>query len=55
MEYFDAFMQFLKAIFNALTNFLGKSIPVISDIDSKFLTAIFNALKDLYTTLTSKN
>lgn len=34
MEYFDAFMQFLKAIFNALTNFLGKSIPVISDIDS---------------------
>ena len=34
MEYFDAFMQFLKAIFNALTNFLGKSIPVLSDIDS---------------------
>ena len=34
MEFFDAFMQFLKAIFNALTNFLGRSIPVISDIDS---------------------
>ena len=34
MEFFDAFFQFLKAIFNALTNFLGRSIPVISDIDS---------------------
>ena len=34
MEFFDTFMQFLKAIFNALTNFLGKSIPVLSDIDS---------------------
>ena len=34
MEYFDAFMSFLKAIFNALTAFLGKSIPVVSDIDA---------------------
>lgn len=34
MEYFDAFMAFLKALFNALTAFLGRSIPVISDIDA---------------------
>ncbi len=34
MELFDAFINFLKAIFNALTQFLGKSIPVISDFDS---------------------
>lgn len=34
MEFFDAFMTFLKAIFNALTAFLGKSIPVISDLDT---------------------
>ena len=39
MEYFDAFMNFLKAIFNALTQFLGRSIPVISDIDSIELSA----------------
>ena len=38
MEFFDAFMQFLKTIFNALTAFLGRSIPVISDIDSIDLT-----------------
>ena len=33
MKYFDAFMDFLKALFNALTQFLGRSIPVISDFD----------------------
>ncbi len=34
MEYFDALMKFLKTIFDALTKFLGRSIPVISDIDA---------------------
>ena len=34
MEYVDALIKFLKTIFDALTKFLGKSIPVISDIDA---------------------
>ena len=32
MEFFDAFIAFLQAIFNALTAFLGKSIPFVSEI-----------------------
>lgn len=32
MEFFDAFIGFLQAIFNALTAFLGKSIPFVSEI-----------------------
>ena len=32
MEYFDAFIKFLQAIFNALTAFLGRSIPFVSEI-----------------------
>ena len=33
MEYFNAFFEFLKTLFAALTKFLGKSIPVVSDIE----------------------
>ena len=32
MEFFDAFIKFLQAIFNALTAFLGRSIPFVSEI-----------------------
>ena len=32
MEYFDAFIAFMQTIFNALTAFLGKSIPFVSEI-----------------------
>ena len=33
MDYLKAFFEFLKTIFTALTKFLGKSIPVVSDIE----------------------
>lgn len=32
MEYFDAFIAFMQALFTALTAFLGKSIPFVSEI-----------------------
>lgn len=38
MEYLEAFITFLKAFFNALTAFLGRNIPIISDLDSIDLT-----------------
>ena len=33
MDFLKAFFEFLKTIFAALTKFLGRSIPVISDIE----------------------
>lgn len=33
MDFFNAFFEFLKKIFSALTKFLGRSIPVISEIE----------------------
>lgn len=32
MEYFDAFIAFMQTLFQALTAFLGKSIPFVSEI-----------------------
>ena len=38
MEYFDAFIAFIQALFNALTAFLGKSIPFVSEIGTVITT-----------------
>ena len=33
MDFFEAVLAFLRAIFSALTQFLGQSIPFVSDME----------------------
>jgi|GEM_PF-2733300 len=33
MDFLDAILQFLRAVFSALTQFLGQSIPFVSDLE----------------------
>lgn len=36
MDFFDTIINFLREIFRALTQFLGKSIPFVSDFEGLF-------------------
>ncbi len=39
MDYVNAFIEFFKTFFAALTAFLGRSIPFVSDLAGLDLTA----------------
>ncbi|MCH5199227.1 MAG: hypothetical protein J1E34_10030 [Oscillospiraceae bacterium] len=36
MDFFDSLISLLRSVFRALTQFLGKSIPFVSDFEGLF-------------------